>query len=85
LIIDEVGFRPLDRAEANLFFRLVSTRYERGSILLAGGIFRGKRIPNHVAYIVRDQVGLIDLECVEHAGDIVALRLLVVATARPRR
>jgi DNA replication protein DnaC len=34
LIIDEVGFRPLDRAEANLFFRLVSARYERGSIVL---------------------------------------------------
>jgi DNA replication protein DnaC len=34
LIIDEVGFRPLDRTEANLFFRLISARYERGSILL---------------------------------------------------
>jgi DNA replication protein DnaC len=34
LIIDEVGFRPLDRTEASLFFRLVSTRYERGSIVL---------------------------------------------------
>jgi DNA replication protein DnaC len=34
LIIDEVGFRPLDRIEANLFFRLVSARYESGSILL---------------------------------------------------
>lgn len=34
LIIDEIGFRPLDRSEANLFFRLVSTRYERGSIVL---------------------------------------------------
>ena len=34
LIIDEVGFRPLDRHEANLFFRLVSARYERGSIIL---------------------------------------------------
>jgi DNA replication protein DnaC len=34
LIIDEVGFRPLDRSEANLFFRLVSARYEKGSILL---------------------------------------------------
>ena len=29
LSIDEIGFRPLDRMEANLFFRLVSTRYER--------------------------------------------------------
>jgi DNA replication protein DnaC len=34
LIIDEIGFRPLDRTEANLFFRLVSARYERGSIVL---------------------------------------------------
>lgn len=34
LVIDEVGFRPLDRAEANLFFRLISARYERGSIVL---------------------------------------------------
>ncbi len=33
-IIDEVGFRPLDRQEANLFFRLVSRRYERGSLIL---------------------------------------------------
>ena len=34
LIIDEVGFRPLNREEANLFFRLVSRRYERGSLIL---------------------------------------------------
>jgi DNA replication protein DnaC len=34
LIIDEIGFRPLDRHEANLFFRFVSARYERGSIVL---------------------------------------------------
>ncbi len=34
LLIDEVGFRPLDRMEANLFFRLVSARYERASIVV---------------------------------------------------
>lgn len=34
LVIDEVGFRPHDRQEANLFFRLVSARYEKGSIIL---------------------------------------------------
>ncbi|MEN8145024.1 MAG: ATP-binding protein [Gemmatimonadota bacterium] len=28
LVIDEVGFRPLDRAEANLFFRLISALRE---------------------------------------------------------
>jgi len=34
LIIDEVGFQPLTRQEASLLFRLVSYRYERGSILI---------------------------------------------------
>jgi DNA replication protein DnaC len=34
LIIDEVGFQPMDRQEASLFFRLISYRYQRGSILI---------------------------------------------------
>jgi DNA replication protein DnaC len=34
LIIDEIGYIPLDRQGANLFFQLSSRRYERGSILL---------------------------------------------------
>jgi len=34
LVIDEVGFQPLSRQEASLLFRLVSYRYERGSILI---------------------------------------------------
>lgn len=29
-----MGFRPLDRHEGNLFFRLISARYEKGSIIL---------------------------------------------------
>jgi DNA replication protein DnaC len=34
LIIDELGYLPLERASANQFFQLVARRYERGSILL---------------------------------------------------
>jgi DNA replication protein DnaC len=34
LIVDEVGFEPMTRQEASLFFRVVSHRYERGSILI---------------------------------------------------
>ena len=34
LIIDEVGFQPMSRTEASLFFRLVSYRYQRGSTLI---------------------------------------------------
>jgi DNA replication protein DnaC len=34
LIIDEVGYLPLDDAGATILFQLVSARYERGSIIL---------------------------------------------------
>ncbi|WP_242848408.1 IS21-like element helper ATPase IstB [Sulfobacillus thermosulfidooxidans] len=34
LCIDEVGYLPLSSLEANLFFRLVAARYERGSLAL---------------------------------------------------
>lgn len=34
LIIDELGFEPMGREEASLFFRLVSYRYGRGAILI---------------------------------------------------
>ena len=34
VIIDEVGFEPMSRQEASLFFRLISYRYGRGSILI---------------------------------------------------
>ena len=34
LVIDEVGYLPLDRQAANWFFELVSRRYERSSIVL---------------------------------------------------
>ena len=34
LIIDEMGYLPLDELGATIFFQLVSARYERGSIVL---------------------------------------------------
>ena len=34
LIVDEIGYLPLERQEASLFFRLVARRYEKGSIIL---------------------------------------------------
>jgi DNA replication protein DnaC len=34
LVIDEVGYLPLDKTGADLFFQIVSERYERGSIIL---------------------------------------------------
>ena len=34
LIIDEIGYLPIDRTGANLFFQLISRRYERGPMIL---------------------------------------------------
>lgn len=34
LIIDEIGYLPIDRIGANLFFQLISRRYEKGPMIL---------------------------------------------------
>jgi len=34
IIIDEVGYIPFDAEAANLFFQLISSRYERGSVIV---------------------------------------------------
>ena len=34
LIVDEVGYLPLSRTEANMVFQLISRRYERGSTII---------------------------------------------------
>lgn len=34
LIIDEIGYLPLSNLEASLFFRLVTRRYERASLIV---------------------------------------------------
>ena len=34
LVLDEVGYQPLARDEANLVFQIISKRYEKGSVLL---------------------------------------------------
>jgi DNA replication protein DnaC len=34
LIVDEIGYIPIDRHGANLFFQLISRRYEKGAMIL---------------------------------------------------
>lgn len=52
LIIDEVGFEPMTRQEASLFFRLVSYRYGRGSILIT----TNKGVADWPAVLAGDEV-----------------------------
>jgi DNA replication protein DnaC len=52
LLIDEIGYLPLDKRDATCLFQLVSRRYERGSIILTsnksysdwGAIFAGDSV-----------------------------------------
>ncbi len=38
LVVDEVGYLPFDAAAASLFFQLVASRYETGSIILTSNL-----------------------------------------------
>lgn len=38
LIVDEIGYLPFGREEANLFFNVVAKRYERGSMILTSNL-----------------------------------------------
>ena len=38
LVIDEIGYLPFGREEANLFFHVIAKRYERGSIIVTSNL-----------------------------------------------
>ena len=42
LIIDEVGYLPLQGNQANLFFQVIAKRYEHGSIILTSNLSFGE-------------------------------------------
>ncbi|MBW2097127.1 MAG: ATP-binding protein, partial [Deltaproteobacteria bacterium] len=35
VIVEEVGYTPIDREECNLFFRFIANRYEKASTVIA--------------------------------------------------
>jgi DNA replication protein DnaC len=42
IIIDEIGYIPFDQHAANLFFQLISSRYEQGSVLATSNMPFGR-------------------------------------------
>lgn len=42
LIVDEIGYLPLSRNQANLFFQVVAERYEKGSMILTSNLNFGQ-------------------------------------------
>jgi DNA replication protein DnaC len=41
LIVDEIGYLPPNREQANLFFHIVERRYERGAMILTSNLSFG--------------------------------------------
>ena len=41
LIIDEIGYLPFGREQANLFFQVIARRYEKGSLILTSNLAFG--------------------------------------------
>jgi DNA replication protein DnaC len=41
LIVDEIGYLPMGREQANLFFQVVARRYERGALILTSNLTFG--------------------------------------------
>ena len=41
LIVDEIGYLPFAREQANLFFQVVARRYEKGSMILTSNLAFG--------------------------------------------
>ena len=41
LVVDEIGYLPMSREQANLFFQVVARRYERGALILTSNLTFG--------------------------------------------
>lgn len=38
LIVDEIGYLPMNREQANLFFQVIAARYEKGSLIVTSNL-----------------------------------------------
>ncbi len=69
LIVDELGYLPIDKHGADLIFQVVSQRYERGTIILTTN-----RVPKEWAKVFNDAtVASAVLDRLAHHSEIVVL------------
>jgi DNA replication protein DnaC len=45
LIIDEIGYLPMSREQANLFVQVIAARYERSSLIVTSNCRSGNGMP----------------------------------------
>ena len=69
LVIDEVGYIPFEPEAANLFFQLVSSRYERASLIVTSN-----KPFDRWGQVFRDDVAAAMIDRLVHHADVVALK-----------
>jgi DNA replication protein DnaC len=69
LLVDEVGYQNLSSEQATLFFQLINTRYERGSIILTSN----KRFGQWGEIMTDDAVATATLDRLLHHCHVVSL------------
>ena len=70
LIIDEVGYLPFEQDAANLFFQLVSSRYEHASLILTSNL----AFSNWGAVFGDQAVAAAMIDRIVHHADVIALK-----------
>jgi DNA replication protein DnaC len=69
LVLDEVGYLPLARAEANMVFQLVSRRYERGTMIITSN----KSFTEWGAVLGDDVLATAILDRLLHHSDVITI------------
>jgi len=69
LVVDEVGYLRLEREEANMFFQLISRRYERGSVIITSN----KSFPEWGAVLGDDILATAILDRLLHHGEVIGI------------
>jgi DNA replication protein DnaC len=70
LVIDEVGYIPFEHQAANLFFQLVSSRYERASLIVTSN----KEFGRWGEVFGDDTVAAAMIDRLVHHADVIALK-----------
>lgn len=69
IIVDEVGYLPFEQDAANLFFQLVSSRYEHASLVLTSNLPFSSWVG-----VFGDQVFAAMIDRIVHHADVIALK-----------
>jgi DNA replication protein DnaC len=69
IIIDEVGYIPCEAEAANLFFRLVSARYERASVIVTSNKPFGRR-----GEVFGDAIVAAMIDRLVHHAEVISLK-----------